>query len=75
MTERYFRCQNDACRKKWHHTSIMRIATPKHVILEGQLDLSTIDPLPPMVWQCPSCRGDVEPEDGTFEELFKGQAA
>lgn len=71
---RYFRCQSDACRRKWHTSSIARLSAPKVFIRGDLLDLPEPPPLEPVAWCCPSCGGDLEPEAGTFEELFTAPA-
>lgn len=79
MTERYSRCTNEACRRKWHHASIAYIAAPKHVIRKDLLDVPAPTPIlqsvGPLVWLCPTCQSDMVPEAGTFEDLFQVQDA
>lgn len=68
MTNRYFRCQNDACRRKWHHTSVAY----KPVVTRTDLFTSSVSKPVPGKGGCPSCGGAMAPETGTFEELFLG---
>jgi hypothetical protein len=73
VSERYYRCTNDACRRKWHRATIAYIAMPRHVVRKDLLDMPAPQPMAVLgetQWLCPSCQGDLVPEAGTFEELF-----
>ena len=73
---RYVRCQTETCRRKWHRVSLTPIKAP---IIAGRTDLFDVQEAQtigaPPGTQCPACGGDIEPENGTFEELFTANAA
>ncbi len=64
MTDRYFRCTTEACRRKWHHLSLARFQAPARRDL---LDM----PTPVQEGRCPYCGGALTPEAGTFEEVIQ----
>lgn len=64
MKARYFRCQTETCRRKWHHTSLVaRAPAPRSSLFDV--------PVVVAAGCCPACGGDLEPETGSFEELFQ----
>jgi hypothetical protein len=65
MTDRYFRCINEACRRKWHKQSIALLDSRQ----PPRTDLLSL-PLEKRVG-CPACGGGLVPEAGTFEEVIQ----
>lgn len=66
---RYFRCTQISCRRKWHKASIALFDSRQ----PPRVDLLSL-PLEKRVG-CPACGGALVPEDGTFEELFEEAGA
>lgn len=73
----FYRCQNDACRAKWHRVSLEYMAAPK-----ARTSLLDIAPAPGAATGCPTCGGKLEQERGFLTEtendlmeLFRRQSA
>jgi len=64
---RYYRCKDSKCHRKWHIESLKyesgKSARPKSNLFDT--------PKEPSESGCPSCGGSLEPEAGTFEEMYQ----